>query len=108
MARLDRSGETGNRLHDKTPEPSPDHILPDVSRDLIEYLERRFPEALPTNTFVHDEIVVEVAKGWGRREVLEHLKEVHREIENQNANVLLKSKPAAAGAGSHSTGPAAR
>ncbi len=84
MARLERTETPGNRLHFKTPEPSPGSPLPAFSRDLIQYLEVHFPNSLPTPTAAFEEAVIEMAKGWGRLEVIEHLKELLREIEEQN------------------------
>jgi hypothetical protein len=86
MARLDRSGGQGIRAH-SSPTPPSGTPLPSVPRDLLEYLESKFPNRLPPpNTPFED-----IQRAWGRREVIDHLKEVQREIEQQNnQNVLLK------------------
>src|SRR3954463_3324376 len=102
-ARLDRPERVAIRGPSST-EPSVNTPLPDVSRDLIQYLERVYPNLLPPFGTPAEDVIL----AQGHREVVEHLKEVQRRIEEENTNVLLKTKSTASGAASGSApGPAA-
>jgi hypothetical protein len=68
-ARLRRGGSI--RLHHNTPSTLEASLedAPKVSRDLIQYLDRRFPDSLPPEGSPYSE----VERRWGQRQVVEHL-----------------------------------
>lgn len=76
MSRIDRTGQP-IRLPNNTPHPAAEVALPAVSRDLILYLEQQFPDRLPTVGASY----ALLERAWGAREVVEHLIEVHKQIE---------------------------
>lgn len=88
MARLNRGGHEateekgveGNRLQFPSTEPSGEH-LPDVPQDLINYLNRAFPNELPPDG---SDPVSALHRAWGRRDVIEHLIGLKRQIEQEN------------------------
>lgn len=101
MPRLDRSHEAGGvsfPSRPTDPKPYEGSPLPAVSHDLIAYLEAAFPDRLPPVGSAY----VELERAWGRREVINHLKQVKEQLDN---NVLIQQpKHAAAG---NAAGPTA-
>lgn len=100
MARIQRQERPDNRGHINT-ETSPPGPVPSISRDLLEYLEDKFPNALPTEGSTHDEVWA----AWGTRRVVDHLSEVYRhqqELSEDLPNVLQHSRSAAPGPGTGS------
>lgn len=86
-ARLQRPGREAI-THPYNTEPSPDAPLPAVSRDLLDHLEKAFPNRLPPPGSPYEE----VQRAWGRRDVVDHLTEVHRQIEEEQktSDVLIR------------------
>jgi hypothetical protein len=54
--------------------------VPDISDDIINYLNAVFPDALPPVGSAYSE----VERAWGRREVIEHLIRAKDQIETDN------------------------
>lgn len=81
MARLDRSRPADNRGKHST-QPSPDHIPP-IPKELVEYLDKAFPNALPPEGTNSDEMWAV----WGTRRVVDHLWEAHRQQQEQEEDL---------------------
>jgi hypothetical protein len=83
VARINRSGAAEEaetiRLHYSPTEPVK-VPLPDISDDIINYLNAVFPDALPPVGSAYSE----VERAWGRREVIEHLIRAKDQIETDN------------------------
>lgn len=88
MARINRGGaEEASppiRLHYSPTKPV-EVPVPDISDDIINYLNAVFPDALPPVGSAYSE----VERAWGRREVIEHLIRAKDQIETDN-NVLRR------------------
>lgn len=88
-------------------ETSPDASAPSISRSLLEYLDKVFPNTLPAEgTDGH-----EMWATWGTRRVVDHLREVYRqqqELSEDLPNVLLNSRSTAPGPGTGTASSPAR
>lgn len=93
MARIQRPERGAIRVTSNT-ETSLTGPVPSISRDLLEYLEAVFPNALPAEGTPYDEVLAL----WGTRRVVEHLREVYAQQQEQQEdlpNVLPHSRSAA-------------
>lgn len=83
MARLNRGAPEDDqpiRLQ-VSPTKSPVEVPPpDISDDIINYLNAVFPDALPPVGSAYSEL----ERAWGRREVIEHLIRAKDQIEQDN------------------------
>lgn len=84
MARLNRNQGQEDRGDNKVA-PSPNQTAsegpsPDVSADLINHLNRLFPDTLPPVGSPYSDL----ERAWGRREVIEYLIRIKDQIEEEN------------------------
>lgn len=87
MARLNRNPELEEVGDNRLPaysNTSPS-VSPEVTTDIINYLNRVFPDALPPVGSSY----TEVERAWGRREVIDHLIRLQKQNEEDN-NVLRR------------------
>jgi hypothetical protein len=83
MARLNRGASGADEAIRLPPSPNQPPVsvpLPDISDDIINYLNAVFPDALPPVGSAYSE----VERAWGRREVIEHLIRTKDQIETDN------------------------
>lgn len=89
MARLNRGGAeqapTPIRLQSR-PNQSVEVPPPEISDDIINYLNAVFPDALPPVGSAYSE----VERAWGRREVIEHL--IRAKDQNETDNHVLRRR----------------
>ena len=82
-ARLNRQGAI--RLHHNTRAPLREgEYTPIVSRDLLEYLDKMFPNSLPPEGSPYSDL----EKKWGQRRVVNHLHDLFKQQEEEQPNVL--------------------
>lgn len=86
-ARLDRGRGGGNLLQVNTPGPQPEkqaapktEPLPEVSSELLAYLEKRFPNRLPHDDGVTDHRAL-LNRAWGVQDVMNHLRNIRQQLE---------------------------
>jgi hypothetical protein len=104
MARLNRNaGEdrATNRLLDSPTNPSSEVPIPDISEDLINYLNAVFPNTLPPDGSSYEALV----RAWARREVIAHLIRIKEQNEQDNKHVLRRIIPTSSAGGSSGSGP---
>lgn len=88
MARLNRGAPEDDEtigLQSRPNQPPVEVPVPDISDDIINYLNAVFPDALPPVGSAYSE----VERAWGRREVIEHLIRAKDQIET-DSNVLRR------------------
>lgn len=83
MARIERQERRANTRHYNTKETSPTGPVPSISGDLLEYLDRTFPGELPPEGTERDELCAL----WGTRRVVDHLREVYRQQQEQQEDL---------------------